>query len=96
MEKYTMLALSTAHLTEGTASLLEAGSIKNVTIYPKGEYGWFVHVPELSDLDSFENKDCPKDLMDCMRYARSNGCSWLMFDCDVEEECAPELQKYEW
>lgn len=84
MEKHNMLALSTGHLTQKTICNME-----NFIAYEKGEYGWFVYVPEI--MDTYE---MPKDLDNCIQFARNNGCDWIMFDRDVET--IDSLQIYDW
>lgn len=71
----TMLVLSTAHLTEGTCSTwLHHASL---VAYPKGDVGWFVHVPDST------HGDVPADLAECLEQARALNCDWIMFDRDA-------------
>ena len=95
MEKHNMLALSTAHVTKDTADMMNKDSIDGVMLYNKGDYGWFVHIPDSGlDFNELENGECPADLYRCMKYARDNGFDWIMFDCDVE--VISEMPEYEW
>ena len=93
MEKLKMLALSTVHVSEDTAKLIDNGDTE-VVIYAKEKYGWFVHVPELCNMNNLENGKCPSDLYRCILFARKNDCDWLMFDRDVEP--IDELPQYNW
>ena len=96
MEKYTMIALSTAHITKETAKLMELDEIEGVILYQKDNVGWFVHIPEECDFDELKDQGCTYDLYQCMKYALDNGCDWIMFDCDVDVNEAPGLHVYEW
>ncbi len=95
MEKYNMLALSMGYVSEETAELMNDDNIDGVVLYNKGNYGWFVHVPDSGlEFDVLEDGECPADLYRCMKYARDNGCDWIMFDCDVET--IEDLPVYNW
>lgn len=78
-----MLDLSTAHITENTADALNEGYDFNLVIYPKAEYGWFIHVP---DEEFFEDEekvfDLPTDLVRLIDIARVKECTWIMLDRD--------------
>ncbi len=85
-----MLTLSTAHISEATAELLQRcnaadwddPSIEDVplVVYEKSDYGWFVVVPN----DLFRINRTPPDLLMLFRLAQAQGCTWIMFDRDVE------------
>ncbi|WP_267381490.1 MULTISPECIES: hypothetical protein [unclassified Sphingomonas] len=81
-----MLILSTAHLTEETCNLFLADYAGPA--WRKGDYGWFVYVPE--DADS----ELPPDLTACLALAREKAAFWVMFDRD--EAQIEELPAYEW
>lgn len=97
-----MLTISTAHITESTASALQGITHRHPayskeamawpTVYEKGEYGYFLYVPD--DLYEREN-DIPKDLYDCCCYAAANGCEWLVVDRDGKTMTGV-LPVYEW
>lgn len=91
MEINKMLSLSTAHVTERTAHIMENFNIDNVVIYDKPNYGWFVYVPDRLEIEECQDI-CPDDLYECLLFARDNGCDWIMFDCDVEP--ITELKEY--
>ena len=95
MEIYRVLALSTGHVSQETAQLMGQGAISKVIIYNKGDFGWFVHIPDKGmDFKELEDSECPADLYRCMKYARDNNCDWLMFDRDVEAN--EDLPVYNW
>lgn len=72
----TMFTLSTAHLTPDTCNRWLHGC--SFAAFPKGDYGWFVYVPD--DLPG----DIPSDLAECIALARGQNCDWLMFDRDAD------------
>lgn len=82
----TLLMLSTAHLCQETCNdwLRQAP----FAVFGKGDYGWFVYVPD------DEPEDLPADLRDCFTLARSCNCDWVMFDCDADTVSA--LPIYAW
>lgn len=92
-----MLVLSTAHLSEETCTVyvssialgLEQGSI---IAFEKGEYGYFVHVPE--DPADSEKPDVPLELRSAIHVARTLGCQWVVFDCDGDT--ASDLPVFDW
>lgn len=92
MIKYTMLDLSTCHITKETNDALLAEKIRDVVYYQKPGYGFFVHIPEC--LEDVEDGDIPVDLFKCLVYALENGCDWINFDCDGEME--NKLPRYIW
>lgn len=82
MEIHRMLALSTAHLSQAT---LEKGTdaFQLVTAFEKGEYGWFVYVPEQQLLEELV-EGLTEDVANCIRYAAAQDMQWIMFDRDVD------------
>ena len=73
IETHKMLALSTAHVP-GEA---EVDAMKmNVVVYDKPAYGWFIPIVEQSKP--------PEWLMPLWRFAKDQGCTWLMLDRDAE------------
>ena len=95
MEISKMLTLSTGHITRDTANLLESLAdeyediIGSPIIYKKGDYGWFVHIPE--ELDEYS---IPYDLLQVLEFAKRHDCDWLCLDCDGQE--IEFLPQYEW
>lgn len=90
MEIRKVLGLSTAHIRETTANLLERESDENnlgLTVYPFA-YGYWVFVNNsITEKDNEDyDSNIPKDLMECMQLAHQNDCQWIQFDCDGPEE----------
>jgi len=50
LEISKMLTLSTAHIQENTAKFLSDSSNRDLVVYEKSEYGWFINL-EVEDLD---------------------------------------------
>jgi hypothetical protein len=81
-----IVTLSTRYIRPETAEFLENEKLRetnglSVAIYKKGEYGWFIYVPDPSDFD----EEIPTDLRDCMYYAYNLGCTWLCLERDGDE-----------
>ncbi len=93
MEKHTIIALSTAHIKKETADLLNNDSIGQIVVYQKGNYGWFVPVPD--NMDELQDT-IPEDLYGCIKYAVNHQADWIMFDCDVDTNENHELPIYNW
>ena len=102
-----MLTLSTCHIKEETKDLLETEAHGNKNpempnVYEKGEYGYFIHVPDdfvaSEGNESGDNSDrypgIPDDLYAVMLYAYEKGCCWLCLDRDGPEEDG--LEMYDW
>jgi hypothetical protein len=85
------LDISTGHLTQETRDKLDHGEITS-TYYPM-TYGWFVWVPDEPMLPENEPERWPDDLRECILYARSQGCDYIMFDGDAEY--CDELRAYD-
>lgn len=88
-----MAELSTAHLSPETLSMIEDGEIMEVSIYKKtvpgeGVVGYFIPIIETT----LDDPGIPGSLKEAMKYAANNGCSWLMFDRDIEP--IPDLPAY--
>lgn len=81
------LVLYIGHLTDDTCNRYLPDNQQTNSWYEKGEYGWFVYVS--NDAGSH-----PKDLEDCLNYAREHDCDWIMFDRDGPLE--PDLRCYDW
>lgn len=81
LELIQMVELSTAHLSLATRSWLDdpAAAAHRPTILAR-EYGWMITTDCLD-----WNDPLPPDLELCLRVARANGASWLLFDSDVDE-----------
>ena len=92
LEISKMITLSTAHLSPKTMDKLDDDVSYIPPVYKKDNYGYFV----LSNKDVVEdflgNEYCPKDLKQCVEFARMHGCDWIMFDGDADE--VEELDVY--
>ena len=102
MEITKMLTLSTCHIKEETAMLLNDACIYkkefSLVLYPKrwisDYYGWFIYIPEELEADPETYEDVPKDLMQCLLFAKHVGCELLCLDGD--REVLSYLDKYNW
>ena len=92
LEISKMITLSTAHLSPDTMDKLDADYSSVPPCFKKDKFGYFV----LSNKDVME--DCgddeyfPKDLKQCVEFARLHDCDWIMFDGDADE--VEELDVY--
>ena len=90
MEISKMLTISTAHVSEKTADLLENNKLK-VVVYNKEDFGWFIHLDEDNLTNYYDSNDTesyfyvPEELLKLMKFAQDLGCDWLCLDCDGEE-----------
>jgi hypothetical protein len=91
-----MLYISTTHVSEATAQLLDDGlqqwlGTAPFTAYTKtchnDEYGWWVYVP--SEPVGETKETFPADLRACMEHARSLDCDWIMFGDGAEIDALP-------
>lgn len=81
LEIQKMIILSTAHITEQTAKLLDKEPEENsmtISVYKKSEYGWFLPIENIS----YDTAAVPEDLKKVIAFAKDHGCSWLCLDCD--------------
>ena len=78
--EFTVLDVSTAHLSQVTRELLADDAVDQIA-YPKGDYGWFVHVPNADDGVEV-SEHCPPDLAQCLQLAQRAEAHWVMFDAD--------------
>lgn len=85
-----VLELSTQHISEVTAGLLNTSMISGISVYHKEEYGWFIYVSPEEE----ENEQIPDDLNEVLKFSRSNDCSWIMLDRDYDT--IKELPTFEW
>lgn len=90
LEKRTILVLSTGHVTKETARLLNSTKLEDWPCCggPYAGYGWFVYAHDEND------GQIPADLFAVMEFARANGCTNVLFDCDAEQ--VEGLPAYEW
>lgn len=64
----SMLDLSTAHLCEKTREWLMNEDTEPITVYEKGDYGWFVVIPSEYQIDKHNRlfTAVPEDLKNVM------------------------------
>jgi hypothetical protein len=103
-----MLTISTGHIRESTAQRLDSHCRRmtratdpwarqprlRLTVYPKGDYGWWIHVPGDAQAWAECSDTLPPDLADCMTCARKLGCVWLCLDRDGDT--LDQLPLYDW
>lgn len=92
LEFRRLIVISTGHLTEATARLLDVMPCRQWPCLGGryGEYGWFVYAhDENSGADSV-----PEDLFAVMLWARKQGCDHVLFDCDGS--IMDELAHFDW
>lgn len=86
-----MITLSTAHITEETAILLNDDRTVGkwgVVAYAKSVYGWFI------PLVFGELTNVPADLLGCIKYALGHNCSCLCLD--QAGDIVDDLPIYDW
>ena len=94
-----MLTISTGNLTKQTCDLLGGSGIEGVVTYAKGDYGWLIWVPPVTEQGNELPSKMPIDLNLCLAQAQYKGCTWLMVDMDVDSFDAVQLYdlpEYEW
>jgi hypothetical protein len=93
MDTRKMLCLSTAHVSEATAKMLNDTPY---TLWPvvggPWAYGWLMYAHD-ERLDSGD-KHFPDDLWECCVFARSKGFDYILFDQDAD--IADGLTFYSW
>ena len=85
-----MLFLNTSHIEETTNVYLEAGMDFGLTVFRKGDYGWFIYV----DSQDLVMAYLPDGLLACVKYAKDLGCSWICLDMDGPID--GNLPSYDW
>lgn len=85
-----MLALSTAHMSPGTAAdwMPECPW----ACFAKGEWGWFMYVCD--DVGITEAASVPLEIRSALHVARELRCQWIMWDCDGP--IVADLPEYDW
>lgn len=105
MEISKILTISTAHISAETERRLRRTTSDGLfdfdmpVAYEKGEYGYWIHVPESFPFLEGSDEECdipciPEDLWNCMKLAKNEGCSWLCLDRDGD--VLDELPEYNW
>lgn len=88
-----MVTISTTHISEKTAHLLEVEAKENnlgICVYNKADFGWYITI----DDEIKRNTDLPKDLYKAIQFASDVGCQTLCLDCDGT--VVGFLDKYDW
>lgn len=98
-----MITISTCHISQETAQILEDSSEERTSLclpatYTKGKYGFLIYVGEDFTGDRIKDSDAcndvPDDLYECMKLARKQGCVWLCLDRDAM--VVDNLPSYDW
>ena len=93
----SFLDISTAHITERDASILDEMSC-NLTIIPYQEYGWFIHVPDKEQLQfmigDIKDSGLSRAFIQIITYAQEKGCDYILFDRDAPT--ISHLPIYDW
>jgi hypothetical protein len=89
LETYTMVVVSTAHITASEADALDLGDADHLTVIPWSEYGWLIWCAKDADLEGTSDA-----LLRCLEWAQSKGFEYLRLDSDGPE--IPDLPKYQW
>ncbi len=80
LDIHKILTISTSHIKPETSFKL-ANNHKTseipVTVYSKGDFGWFIYFSKNPDMENM-----PEDLALCINLAMENECSVLCLDCD--------------
>jgi hypothetical protein len=85
-----MLFLNTAHIEQTTSIYLDDGMDFGLTVFRKGDYGWFIYV----DSQDLVMSQLPDDLFACVKYAKDLGCVWICLDMDGQSD--GNLPSYDW
>lgn len=83
MEISKVLTLSTAHISQKSAELLDKETEKptlDLPIYNKSNYGWFIYIPQ--DINIINN--LPEDIHRLLLIAKDLNCDILCLDADGE------------
>ena len=92
LEFRTMMVCSTGHISYETSQLLDQEKNDKVMCGPFGEVGWICWVHE--EQNKGTPYEIPDDLWAVMVFARANGATYILFDCDGP--LYPALAEYDW
>lgn len=82
--------ISTGHVSQATAAMLDAGAEDlPMSCYPP-EYGWLVP----TGISAEAEPDVPTDLWAVMQLAKRSDCAWILFDRDGP--MVGDLETFEW
>ncbi len=71
------LTISTAHISQGTARLIDMDAI-NIGFYSRGESGYHITTVGWEEYQD----EMPGDMKACVKFAAEHGCDWLCLDAD--------------
>ena len=102
IRKYSMLDLSTVHVTHETMeTLIRMHNNEGLVVFPKMDnnrecYGCLICLPDKEDQLEYLLSDTQEGeiLRQICRYASSHGCEWINLDPDGTEY--GDLAKYPW
>jgi hypothetical protein len=80
LEVDRMVTLSTCHIKESTAEMMN--DYKDITVYEKSEYGWFMYLNQSALGEDELSKEIPDDLAAVIRFAKDNNFTILCLDRD--------------
>ena len=93
------LDISTAHVTESTATMLDdclqqfLGTAPFIS-YLIGDTGWLVYAPAEDSPTTDAIAEFHPDLLACIDYARQHDCDYILFDQDGT--VIDDLPAYDW
>lgn len=70
--------ISTGHVSQATAAMLDAGAEDLPMSCYRLEYGWLV----MTATSPEDEPDVPSELLKVMQLAKRHGCDSIRFDCD--------------
>jgi hypothetical protein len=63
-----------------------------VPVYSRGQYGWFIGVPE--DTKDLTGEQGAESIVALLNYANAHNIAWILLDCD--SDAVPGLHLYDW
>jgi hypothetical protein len=77
------LDISTDHLSKEADEVLENGGVGDAILaVTPTEHGYFVHASSDED-EALSQAGVPRDLIDLLELASTNGCDYILFDNDA-------------
>lgn len=89
-ETSIMWTLSTAHITEETAIMLEKNGFNEISSFSKDNMGYFVYIPDRFE----ENTNISSELKTIINIAIASNIHVICFDRDGEIQ--KELPVFDW
>lgn len=94
-EIVTMLTLHPSNLTEESWKKILDDELGALVTFVKSDqgyrYGAFCYIVEY-----WKETKPPQDIADCITYAQSYGCVWIMFDIDAEPNKDLPIHEFDW